>query len=193
MFILYPLAIALVVGSLTGGRISRLAAIQIRWWWLAVTGLAAQIVLFSPAFTAVGAIGPVLYVASSLAVLVAVVANWRLPGAPIVALGGLLNQLAILANGGYMPTSAAALALAGLNPIDGYSNSRELAQPALPWLTDIFALPAGVPWANVFSPGDILIGIGVAWLAFRAMRGGPTSPSLAEEVLQPTTPVGTTG
>lgn len=194
MFILYPLAIALVVGLVSGGRIGRLAEIHIRWWWLAIAGLAVQVVLFSPALADIGPAGPVIYVASSLAVLLAVAANWRLPGAPLVALGGVLNQVAIIANGGYMPTSAAALALAGLDPVDGYSNSRELVQPAVPWLTDIFALPAGLPWANVFSLGDILIGLGVAWLAFRAMRTEPADAGIgAAEVLHRSTPAGTSG
>jgi hypothetical protein len=171
MFILYPLLLALVIGAVTGGRLSRLETIRIRLWWLALAGLAIQVVLFSPALVGIGAIGPVVYVTSSLAVLAVVLFNLRLPGAPVVALGGMANQVAILANGGFMPTSANALAAAGLDPVEGYTNSRELAAPAVEWLTDIFALPAGLPFANVFSLGDLLIGCGIAYLTLRTMHG----------------------
>jgi len=37
-------------------------------------------------------------------------------------------------------------------------------------LTDIFALPRWMPLANIFSIGDVLIGIGVAIAIAAAMR-----------------------
>ena len=41
-------------------------------------------------------------------------------------------------------------------------------------LTDIFTMPAWVPMANVFSVGDVLIGVGVAIAIVAAMHGrGP--------------------
>ena len=51
-----------------------------------------------------------------------------------------------------------------------YSNSAVLAQPMLPWLTDIFALPRWLPWTNIFSVGDVLIAVGVAVVIVAAMR-----------------------
>ena len=44
------------------------------------------------------------------------------------------------------------------------------ADPVLRPLTDIFVLPAAFPFANVFSVGDVLIGIGVAATIAIAMR-----------------------
>ena len=55
-----------------------------------------------------------------------------------------------------------ALATAGVEVDRGPTNSVVVADPALRPLTDIFAIPAAVPLANVFSVGDVLIGIGVA-------------------------------
>ena len=49
-------------------------------------------------------------------------------------------------------------------------NSVVLAEPALRPLTDIFALPAWLPMANVFSVGDVLIAVGIAWTIAAAMR-----------------------
>ena len=53
-----------------------------------------------------------------------------------------------------------------------YSNSALLAQPALAPLTDIFALPAWLPFHNIFSIGDVVLGIGVAVVIAVAMVRG---------------------
>jgi hypothetical protein len=173
MFILYPLLIAVLLASLTGGRPDRLADLRLRWWGLAVAGLLVQVVLFSPAAAALAGIGPVVYVVSTAAVLLAVLANLRRPGLALVAVGAVLNLSAIVANGGYMPTTPAALRAAGLDPAAGYSNSVELEQPRLAPLTDVFAIPDALPFANVFSIGDVCIGLGIAWLAYSTMRRRP--------------------
>jgi hypothetical protein len=110
-------------------------------------------------------------------VLAVVVRNIRLTGLPIVAVGAASNLAAIVANGGYMPADAAAMALAGLEPTEGPSNSIVLSEPALRPLTDVLALPAWVPLANVFSIGDVLIGVGVAVAIAAAMRAEPKVPA----------------
>jgi hypothetical protein len=48
-----------------------------------------------------------------------------------------------------------------------------VADPALEPLTDIFALPAWLPFSNIFSIGDVLITAGVAWVIVAAMRNRP--------------------
>ena len=58
-----------------------------------------------------------------------------------------------------------------------YSNSSLVAHPALPWLTDIFALPTWLPFANIFSVGDVLIALGVAVTIVLAMRTRVATPS----------------
>ena len=171
MFVVVAVPIGLVLGLLLRGRIEHLNGLRLRWAWLAVAGFVGQVILFSdPVAAQVGALGPPLYVASTLAVLVAVLANLRVPGMPLVALGAALNLAAILANGGFMPADPGALALAGLEPSSAYSNSVAEANPALKPLTDIYALPAGTPLANVFSVGDVVLAIGVAWVIVAAMR-----------------------
>ena len=91
-------------------------------------------------------------------------ANRRVPGMALVALGAVLNLLAITANGGVMPASADALAAAGLPAAEpGFENSAALADPRLAFLGDVFAIPASWPLSNVFSLGDVCIGAGLAW------------------------------
>ena len=173
MFILYAVLIGLLLGVLLGGRITALASIDFRWPWLAIGGFLVQVILFSDAVRAViGDFGPPLYVGSTAAVLLAVVRNVRIPGMALVALGAASNLAAIVANGGFMPASEAALAAlgGGLNP--GYTNSTIVADPALEPLTDLYALPAWLPLANVFSVGDVLIGVGVVVVIVIGMRSG---------------------
>ena len=136
-----------------------------------MAGLLVQVVQFDRlGGTLVGDAGPVVYVASTALVLAVVLRNVRLAGLAIVAAGAALNLAAIIANGGYMPADPGALAAAGLQPTQGATNSVVLAQPALAPLTDLFALPSGVPFANVFSVGDVLIGLGAAVAIASAMR-----------------------
>jgi hypothetical protein len=109
-------------------------------------------------------------------------ANWRVPGMALTALGAALNLLAITANGGVMPASPVALATAGL-PVDepGFQSSTAVDDPRLAFLGDVFAIPASWPLSNVFSVGDVLIGVGLAWGVHRICgsrlvprwRGGP--------------------
>ena len=116
------------------------------------------------------AFGPPVYVASTAAVIAAVLANRAITGMPIVALGAISNLVAIVANGGYMPADPAALTALGAAHPTAYSNSTIVPDPVLAPLTDIFALPTWVPFSNVFSIGDVLIGVGVGIVIVTAMR-----------------------
>jgi hypothetical protein len=176
MFLLYAVAAGLLVGFLIGGRPAGLATLEFRWAWLAIAGFAVQIVLFSgPIADRVGeTAGSAIYVASTAAVFIAVLRNARITGLPIVALGAASNLAAIVANGGHMPTSAAAAAAAGRDAIVGYSNSAIVEHPNLAPLTDVFALPPGLPMSNVFSIGDVLIAVGIAATIAVAMRRRPS-------------------
>lgn len=173
MFMLYAVPIGLIVGWLLGGRLDGLAGVRVRWAPLALIGLLTQVALFlEPVVERIGGLGPPIYVASSALVLVVVLRNLRLPGLAAVAAGASLNLVAILLNGGYMPASPGALAALGKAIHAGYSNSLLTSHPAVAPLTDVFAMPAAVPFANIFSVGDVLIGLGVAWAIAAAMHGG---------------------
>jgi len=178
MFILLSVPVGIVAGLLLGGRIGGLATLRVRWAWLAIIGFAIQLAIFSdPIGTRVGDAGPAIYVVSNLAVLAAVLRNVAIPGMPIVAIGAMCNLAAIVANGGRMPADPDALRTAGV-VVSGATNSVVLPNPALAPLTDVLAIPAGVPLANVFSIGDVLIGVGVATVIALAMRRGavPATP-----------------
>ena len=172
MFMLYAVPIGLLAGLIAGGRLAGLAELRFRWAALAIAGFAVQIALFSgPVSERVGDAGPPIYVASTVAVLVAVCRNLpSMRGLAFVALGAASNLAAIVANGGYMPAAPAALAALGKAEPEGYSNSAVVAAPALEPLTDLFAMPGWVPLANVFSIGDVAIGLGVVAVIVVAMH-----------------------
>lgn len=172
MFVLIAIPIGVVIGLLVGGRIERLSQLRFYWAWLAIAGLAIQVVLFSTSMadSLPPGVGEAIYVASTGMVLIAVWRNLAVPGLAIVAVGAISNLAAVVANGGVMPTTIDAVRTAGLASEAGFSNSAVLADPALAPLTDIFAVPAGMPLANVFSIGDVLIAVGLIVTIALGMR-----------------------
>ena len=178
MFILYAIPAGILAGLLVGGRLQGLSTIRFRLAWVFMLGLAVQLVLFSDFVTErIGEAGVPIYVGSTLAVAAVIALNLRIRGVPIVLFGAVSNLAAIVANGGYMPASVAAMESLGRPVKGGYSNSSFVPDPALPWLTDIFALPAWLPFSNVFSIGDVLIGLGVVIVIASAMRN-PVAPTV---------------
>ena len=91
--------------------------------------------------------------------------NRHVPGLVLLGAGAACNGVAIAANGGVLPASATALERSGFHLEPGeFTNSGVLSDPVLPWLGDVFWIPAASPLANVFSIGDLLIVVGLAWL-----------------------------
>lgn len=176
MLLLYAVILGLIAGLLTGGKLAALGSAHIRLWPVALIGLFAQLLLFSsPLAVAVGPWGPSLYVVSTVAVLMALVINLRQPGFWLIIIGALANFAVIVLNGGQMPASPdawAALTGVAAVPTTDFSNSA-LAGPdtALAFLGDNFVLPPPIPFANVFSIGDVLIGAGGALFVFQQMHG----------------------
>ena len=176
MLLLYAVILGLVAGLVSGGKVAALGSTHIRLWPVALIGLFAQLLLFSsPLAAVVGPWGPSLYVVSTVAVLMALVVNLRQPGFWLIIVGAVANFAVIVANGGQMPASPDAwLTLNGVAvvPTTDFSNS-VLAGPhtVLAFLGDNFVLPRPIPLANVFSIGDVLIGLGGAMFVFQSMHG----------------------
>ena len=161
-----------------------LEQVRFAWWPLALLGLAVQLLLFAaPIQSRVGAEGPAIYVLSTVAVLLALLRNLRLPGLSILAIGAGLNLLVVVMNGGYMPSSPEAwLELTGVasTPVDHYSNVILIGPDTLlPFLADIFVFPRPLPMATAFSVGDAIIALGAVVFLVTAMRlPGVASPRL---------------
>ncbi|MFL5683858.1 MAG: DUF5317 family protein [Chloroflexota bacterium] len=192
MFILYAVVAGLMIGLLTGGSAARLGELRFVWAPLVALGMAVQVVLFSTTLGDVlGPLAPAVYVMSNLAVLAAVWRNLAIPGLVMVLVGGACNFAAIVANGGYMPVSPDALAAMGWVPGGTYSNSRLVDGVVLAPLTDVFAMPAWLPSANVFSVGDVLIGLGATIAIVAAMHGH--APRSGRAAVRSTSPPASAG
>jgi hypothetical protein len=169
--LLFGLAIllCLVTVPLAGGHLARLGEVRFRAGWLALLAIAAQILIVSVAPGGSEAWHNGAHLASYALLAAFATVNLGFPYLWLMALGGLLNLLAITANGGVMPADPDALAAAGLDPDSGdFANSAAVDDPRLPFLGDIFAVPDAWPASNVFSIGDVLLVVG-AFLALHTV------------------------
>jgi hypothetical protein len=142
---------------LTGGRLSRLVHVQLRLTALALAALAVQVIITTIAPGGSETLHEAVHLATYLMAGAFIVANRRITGLPVLALGAALNLAAIAANHGIMPASQRAMRLAGLPPAEGFANSAAVAHPRLLALGDIIPLPGPWPLGNVMSIGDLLI------------------------------------
>jgi len=99
-----------------------------------------------------------------------------------LVLGGLCNEIAPAANGGRMPVETADLPPALRNDFAGLtrdSSTYLLAGPgtALRWLADRFPVPV---FPGVASIGDVLVAIGIVWLAAALTMAHPSADLAAD-------------
>jgi hypothetical protein len=147
---------------IAGGRLTKLGDVELRGVPCIVGSLAVQVLIVTILPGGDPTLHRLLHVASYLLAGLFLFLNRRLPGLPLVALGALANAIAIFANNGVMPATAAALRAAGEPITTGtYTNSNVVAHARLPFLGDIFAIPKPLPLHNVFSIGDVCITLGV--------------------------------
>ncbi len=182
MIIIFSLVVAVLTVPLAGGRLSRVADLNVRHGHLAVVAVGLQTVLvlyhseLIPGWVTEG-----LHLFTYVMAFAFAALNRHVHGLFWVVLGAVANALAIAANGGVMPSSAWATQYAGLTRDAGFNNSDVLVNPRLLPLGDVFAIPAGWPLANVFSIGDVLLVIGAGVLLHRA--AGSRLVSRRDEVI----------
>lgn len=181
--ILIVLAIAcLITVPLTGGALSRLAQLKLRWLWTAPAALLVQVLITEIVRGANASLLADAHIASYGLVVAFLWANRRIAGVPMIALGTLSNLLVICLNGGVMAASRTAQRLAGLSEGGGFHNSNVIAHPHLLWLGDIIPVPGPLP--NVLSVGDCIIFAGMLVLLHRNCRtadlGGRAEAQTAE-------------
>jgi len=193
-----PIAIGVLLGMLSGGRISRLALIQLRHIWLLLGATLVQIALiFASPVPPEHGVDPlrVSLPLTTAAVGLFVVLNRQLPGMPLVLVGLIANLVVIVANGGLMPVSPEVLASAGRAGTLDYSREHpgvrlpksknvvlEWEETRLAWLSDAVLSPPLGPvdrrW-NV-SAGDLIIAAGLAYLTAEMVRR-PIRPTERKE------------
>jgi len=171
--ILIVLALLCVLSvPLTGGKLSLITKVRLRGLWLPMLALALQVVITTIAPAGHRSLHEAVHISTYVMLALFLLANRRLPGVWVMALGTLSNGLAIALNGGVMPAARTAERIAGLHLGDGFHNSAPVAHPVALWLGDIIPWPG--PLANVLSAGDCLIFAGTVYLLRRvcAQRSG---------------------
>lgn len=168
MLVLVLCILGLMSPMLCGGQMSRLAMVRFRGWWIVVVALLSQILIIEVVPGTTPTVLDVVHVATYVAAGVFIALNWRTPGLLVIAVGGALNGVTIALNGGQLPASRGALEMAGIEIAKGdFVNSGVLNDPVLPFLGDIFVWPEPLPFANVFSIGDVLIVLGAIYGAHK--------------------------
>lgn len=157
-----------------------LANIKIRFGWLIIIAVLVQSIPFalsSP--SSFVELKKALLVLSYVLLLWALSRNLNSWGMRILLLGTLLNFVAIVANGGLMPVSPEARLWAGKPAIgesgfgkvlpEGTGVLLPIDQTNLWFMSDI--IPVSLV-GGVFSPGDVLIGVGLLVFFVEAARWG---------------------
>ncbi len=175
MFMLIACLPALALLWALGGRLGRLIDYEFRFLWLIWLGLAAQLILFTPAGGAIPAgTVKVAHVLTYVPVLLFLALN-RTAGLSLLALGATSNFVAIAANGGVMPTDPHAQELIfGLTQTKDFHLNTDPTADRLLILGDVMALPPWFPLANAFSIGDLLLAVGIVWAIARLTVSPPS-------------------
>lgn len=174
--------IAFAVALARGGKFSRLADAKIEKLWLIVVALLVQ---FGPGWLErfgviqVGPWGPTIHMLSYLPLTIMLLANLKLAGAPAMIIGMVLNVIAIATNGGRMPVEGSSLVRAGLAGLidtirPGMSYDHVLADASTHFrvLGDFLWQSWPRSLANVFSIGDVFLGLGLFLLVQQLMGAG---------------------
>ena len=198
--LLLPSIIGAIFGFGLRGNSRALGGFHFAWWGLVVVAFGIELILYNPPVDATPlarTYGPWFWVATRMALLVAVLRNARtgnlrsvaclrrlsMTGLSaellVIAAGICLNTIVVVANDGYMPQStSAATAVWGLDAgrtvldAQGLQNTRPMdANSRLSWLGDVLPEPRWLPRANVVSIGDVVLAMGMGLWIFSSLRG----------------------
>lgn len=164
MIIAFAFLFTVLLVPLFGGQFWKLGAIKLERRELILASLIIQVLIISVVHGRLSTdIASSLHLISYALAIGFVWFNRNVIGMPIIVLGGLLNVLVIAANDGVMPARIGALETAGI-PYDtgDFENSAPVEDANLWFLGDVFAIPEGFPFSNVFSIGDVLLIFGGA-------------------------------
>jgi Family of unknown function (DUF5317) len=170
MIIVFAALLAILTVPLSGKSLRPLAQMSIRRTWLVWLSMVVQIAItVVPHFPDV--LGRPLHLLTFALSAMFVWSNYQIPGTLTIAIGAVMNFAAIAANGGTIPASPWAWKTAGFPMAAGqFENSNVVSSPRLSWLGDVCAIPKSWPLSNVFSVGDVVIVIGIAYLTHMVCR-----------------------
>lgn len=160
------LFVAITIALLRGGRLTNLADIRLRLWWLLPLGFALQAVtaVFPSDASWAPTTGVALILISYAPLLALVILNRERKGMWLAGLGILMNFSVIIANGGMPVLAEAALAAAGfregVDVVYGYKHVPLDAGTIFSFLADVIPVRL-FGTGQVISLGDVLLAVGL--------------------------------
>jgi len=170
MLLLAGLVVGLLAGVATGGRLGNLARLSFRWPWLVLLVLIVREATLFPPLNGIEGVQYVYAVALTALVMWTIWHVDRVPGIWLVAAGATLNLVAVAVNGARMPVAPE---LAGRLNQTGHLGQYVLMGSGtnLNWLGDWIGVAGrGGDLIGAYSPGDVLVAIGIGVVAFFAAR-----------------------
>ena len=168
--ILIVVVAAVAVGLLAGGSIRSFPTITLRWWPLALVGLALQVAPVPDRYSFAA------LVTSLALLLVFAFINLRSPGFILIFAGLMLNAVVIVSNHG-MPVTRTALAgsdqtvAAAVSELQANGGAKHhLANDGSILLPLADAMGIAAPVGAIVSVGDVCIYLGVGWFVAAALR-----------------------
>jgi hypothetical protein len=173
--------LAVLAGLARGGKWAGFKTFRFKKPWLVVVAVSLQLIIFNPVwgkYMAAGRVTNLFYISSVLILFAFILININVYGLSVLGLGILSNSVAIIANGGNMPSSPEALknilpaeSISQLYSGTAYNNIVMITESTrFKFLCDIFY----VPNINVYSIGDMAIAVGAFITVQQIMlhRGG---------------------
>lgn len=163
----------IAAGVAFGGDWRRLSKFTLRFWPLlvAASGLRLLTVFFPQ-------VSLLIYLLGFIGVGLVAVANWRLPGSSLIAVGTFMNVLVILVNSGMPYDMPTVIAVGAPIPNNGLHVVLD-SGTRLPLLADI--IPFGIGRA-VYSVGDFLLAFGGFLIPFMWLQEAPAMDTARREI-----------
>lgn len=179
MLFVAAIVLGVAFALLSGGRLENLARLRFRWPWLLVGAVVVrEVIMLTPLGTFDGA--RFAYVAALIVILTWTIQHWRrVRGIWLTSVGLTLNLIVIVANGERMPVAPE---LAASLVRHGTLGQYTVMGPA----TNLNLLGdwvAQYPIPEAYSPGDVLIALGLAIVVFSAARN--PRPNREKELTPP--------
>jgi hypothetical protein len=178
MLLLVAMFVGLALGAATGGKLGNLSNLRFRWpYFVVVVLLVKEVGLVTPLNSVEGA--QFVYTASLAALVAWTIWHFDLlPGVWLVSVGAALNLIVVVANTGRMPVAPElAVHLAQRGHIGQYVVMSSGTN--LNWLADWIPVPG--PLGGAYSPGDVVVALGIALVAFLGTRQRPAAATKLDE------------
>lgn len=169
--------LALAIGWISKGKLSRLADANIKHIWLIFIPLASYALAWVPSLAKLPWFLGASAIVEKIALIVLVLLNIRIPGMSLALVGVALNFVALSFNSGMMPTSTKALSVAlGRQGVKKFEtayhprNSVMTQSTRVPYLCDVIPAKQFLVAPVIYSVGDLVMSLGTVIVIVALMR-----------------------